>query len=282
MVETSQLTVSRLDRTVTFFTGVPPSFNHIATSEESIHTDSIMPGFQNMSVLSQLGPVLTKILNDACVYTSHIIHLSVPWDEHEHDFLISTADELEARLLVLASDHQNQFGTHTYTPIEECLCLSLKVFVTLMPHKNSFPPTGCKHLSSRIGKVISEIMSVSSWYQHADLCLWLAFMGGIVARAGELKEQDLAEYFARLRKQTDLQGQFEYGFSNDSNFWIFLLLEIGSVLGATTKDDFKTQLRRFLWVDTLCDPYSVDIWNTIEQVQLGLGKSQSDPAFPVP
>lgn len=217
---------------------------------------------------------MINILNSICAYTDYIYNLHLPWSDAKHRALISSANEIEVRLLVLRSGNQNGLPKRKQTQIEECLCLSLNVFVTLMPHEHRFPPMGCRHLSRAIGEVLSRLMQAPLWHQQADLYLWLAFMGGIVARAGELKESDIPEFFAQLRKQGDVLPRFENEGGNDSMLWIFRILKICSLLGLSSKEDIISHLRRFLWVDSLCEPYAVDIWSGIEAMKVAVGISR--------
>jgi hypothetical protein len=95
-------------------------------------------------------------------------------------------------------------------------------------------------------------------------------MGDIVTQSGEVKEQDMSDSFAGLRKQVDHPTQLEAaGF--DSSFWIFKLVGISSVLGVSSKEYMKWQLGRVLLVESPYKPYSQDIWSGLQGMHVTLG-----------
>lgn len=257
------------DRTSSSYIGTPSNFTHIDQFEANALLDSVLPGFEDPLVLSQLSVNIANILNNICAYNRHVNNLSLPWDESEHRDLVLGVNEFEVLLLALGSDYQNPLSPQKYTSIEECLFLSLRVFIRMMPHEFSFPPMGCKHLAGRMRSVLLNIMLLP-WHHFSGLLLWMAFMGSIVARAGEVKEQDLSDFFAALRKQADISSQFE-GVEDGSSFWILKLIEISSAMGASCKEDIKLHLKQFLWVDSLCEPYAQDVWSSFEAMQIVLG-----------
>jgi hypothetical protein len=52
----------------------------------------------------------------------------------------------------------------------------------------------------------------------------MTFLGGTVIQLGEVKEQDMSDFFAELRKQVDYPTQLG-GAWYDSSFWILSLWE---------------------------------------------------------
>jgi len=252
------------DRTSTFYIGTPTKFVHTAYCQKTILIGSLTRGFRDALVLRQFSTNMVNLLDDVCAYVTSVNDLPYPWRDSEQSDLVSSATELEVRLLVLRSGYDSQFPSHGFSKMEECLCMSLMVFLRLMPHECSFPPLGCNHLSARLRLLLCEIMALPSWYRYSDLVLWMAFMGAIVARAAVVKEQELSEYFAGLHKQADMPLLSEEVIRDESSFWIFKLLEISSVLGDISKEEVKSHLLRFLWVDMLCEPYSQEIWSSLE------------------
>jgi hypothetical protein len=79
--------------------------------------------------------------------------------------------------------------------------------------------------------------------------------------------------FAGLRKQVDFPSQLEGGTGDDPSFWVLKLVEIASFLGASSKDDVKVYLQRFLWVEMLCEAYSLDVWSNFEAMLMVLNYS---------
>jgi hypothetical protein len=81
--------------------------------------------------------------------------------------------------------------------------------------------------------------------------------------------------YSRACAQVDIPPRLEEGIKVEENFWILKLAEITSLLSAfpKVKEDMKAQLRRFLQVETLCECYSLDIWNGLKTVLISLAPS---------
>ena len=94
-------------------------------------------------------------------------------------------------------------------------------------------------------------------------------MGSMVAKAGQLKSEELSEFFERLRQQVDFPPQIAGPYPDETDYWEVKILEISSVLGASSKEDIKSHLQRFLWVENICERYSEEIWKGLENVQFG-------------
>lgn len=250
-----------------------PTFSHLITFEDNASVGHLSPRFRDESDLCQLSIDMTNLLDDICAYTKHIEHLPLPWSETDHGGLLSRGGELEVRLLVLGSDYNNPSSVRTYSPVAECMFLALRVFLRMMPQRFSWSPMGCKLLAARINLVLSKVILLPSWHAFANLLLWVVFMTSIVSRAGITKEQDLSGFFAGLRQQVDLPLQFDDVSEDDETYWILKLAELSSLLRISSKDDIKRHLERFLWVDSLCDVHSRDIWEGLEAVQTVSGSS---------
>lgn len=233
-----------------------PNFTHVAGFSEYSLIASLSPGFRNPYILSQLSVNMINILNHICAYTTSLNTLSIPWSAAEHHALIDGAREAEVRLVVLGSDYKNPFSTRQYSQLVECLFLSLRALVGLMPSEFGFPADGCKHMAAKMRSLLEEITQLASWRDYAGVLLWMTFMGGIVARAGS--KQEHVEMLPLPRREN----------VDDSSFWIFKLAEMSSALGATTKEVVKSHLRRFLWVEAQCEPWSMDLWKSLENIQI--------------
>ena len=246
---------------------------HLATFDEKASIESLSPGFLERLDFCQLSVDMINILNEICAHTNIITSLAPDLSESDKLNFVSTTNELEVRLLLLSSEYLCPSSCRVYSQIERCLALSLLIFLNLMPHESSFPPRGCRHLAARLNSGISKIMATPSWHECADLLLWIVFMGSIVAQAGQAREEDLRDLLEALRKQVDFPSQVGDGFGDDANLWTLRLVEVGLSLGASSREDIKAHLRRFLWVEMLCEAFCIDVWSNFEAMVMVLDGS---------
>lgn len=221
---------------------------------EKAITEHLTPGFLECYQKAMLSLEMVTIINDICLVTSVANENgNAPQDPELAKLIKST--RLDVRLLSLSSDYRCPSSTRQYTIFEECLSLSLMIYLNNILQVLDTENSRSRYISTHHSAILANILSDPAYLNNAGPLLWIAFMGVFV-------EHELAESWEKQHVDERCEKGHISIYGRQPHLEPLAIL--CNKVQIRSLAEMERHLAAYLWIPNHRESFAKHLWQSVE------------------